>query len=622
MPVAFRDLYPEQKTAVKHHRGPLLVLAGPGTGKTLVLTHRIAYLVNTLKVDPQEIMAATFSRKAAMEMSKRLNCFKGFEETQPQVSTLHAAALRTLGEMGSSSKYLLDNDEIRMLIMDAAEDIGLYASAHELKELKNEIELLKAKNTLPNEIRCMNTEARTLKTLYERYEELLNFHSAIDLSGLIMKVVRILSSSGFNPEGKIKHLLIDEYQDINQSEFEFIQILAKNVENLFVVGDDDQSIYGWRGADPNIIRKFEQDFQDAEVEILEKSHRCTDNILKGARAIVSKDPDYTPKRISSIKGAGSPIHILWSKSWTAEALWIADWIKDNLAKGLFRPRDIVILSKSPKLADFLAEEQLSRLGIDTVYWRAGGLFSQKIVRDILAHVRFIVDREDNLALRRCMKTPTGHGIGKKAVLQLRRIAEKDSCSFWEVLIEADRHTMLRTWRRCIDRFVTKIEQLDNKSSELKLDETIQLIAKELNASRLAAVDKLKSFAQSLSNNVDLEDFFSEVNKNRGLDLAEGAPEPEEEKDAVTIMSMHSAKGLQYDVVFLLGMDQGIMPDPTQGENEQRRLCYVAMTRAQKELFLCTAKLRKGPAVRGMTFYKPSRFLSEIPKEHRELIRNF
>lgn len=619
MPVAFKDLYPEQKTAVKHQKGPLLVLAGPGTGKTLVLTHRVAYLVNNLKVDPQEIMAVTFSRKATMEMSKRLKGFQGFEETQTQISTLHAAALHTLGEMGSSSKYLLDNDEARMLIMDAAEDVGLYASAYELKNIKNKIELLKARNTLPNEIQCVNTEAKMLKTLYERYEELLNFHRAVDLSGLIMKAVRILSLSGLNPEAKIRHLLIDEYQDINQSEFEFIQILAQKVESLFVVGDDDQSIYGWRGADPDIIGKFEQDFQDAEVEILEKSHRCTDNILKGAQAIVSKDPNHTPKRSSSIKGAGSPIHILWSKSWTVEALWIADWIKDNLSKGLFRPRDIVILSKSPKLADFVAEEQLGRLGIDTVYWRTGGLFSQKIVLDILAHIRLIVDREDNLALRRCMKTPTGLGIGKKAMLQLRRIAEKNSCSFWEILVGANRYTELHTWRRCIDRFVTKIEQLNNKSSELTVDEAIHLIAKELKASKLSATDKLKSFAQSLSNDVDLEDFLSEVNKNRGLDLAGGVPEPEEEKDAVTVMSMHSAKGLQYDVVFLLGMDQGIMPDPTQGENEQRRLCYVAMTRAQKELFLCTARLRKGPAVRGMTFYRPSRFLSEIPKDHREII---
>lgn len=226
-----------------------------------------------------------------MEMSKRLKGFQGFEETQTQISTLHAAALHTLGEMGSSSKYLLDNDEARMLIMDAAEDVGLYASAYELKNIKNKIELLKARNTLPNEIQCVNTEAKMLKTLYERYEELLNFHRAVDLSGLIMKAVRILSLSGLNPEAKIRHLLVDEYQDINQSEFEFIQILAQKVESLFVVGDDDQSIYGWRGADPDIIGKFEQDFQDAEVEILEKSHRCTDNILKGAQAIVSKDPD-------------------------------------------------------------------------------------------------------------------------------------------------------------------------------------------------------------------------------------------------------------------------------------------------------------------------------------------
>jgi DNA helicase-2/ATP-dependent DNA helicase PcrA len=599
----------------------LLVLAGPGTGKTEVLTHRIAYLVNNKNVCPEKILAITFSRKAASEMTERLKNFNGFEKNQPQISTLHAEALRILSGMWSNNMFLLDDDETWLLIMDAAEDIGLNLRARELRNLERAIGLQKANNRLPNEILCINKQTRTLKKLYERYEELLNFNRAIDLDGLISKTVRVLHLSGFGYKPKIRHVLVDEYQDINQAEFEFIQILAKNVDSLFVVGDDDQSIYGWRGADPNIIRRYQQDFQGAKVEILEESHRCTENILKGAQAIVSKDPNYQHKPLRSVKGEGSPIHILVSKSWTAEAIWIANWIRDSLSKDLYKPSKIAILCKTLKLADFLAE-QLRIAGIDYVYWRSGGLFTQDVVRDILAHIRLIIDKEDNLALRRCMRTATGQGIGKTGISKIRRIAEKHLCSLWEVLINSDKYIEIQRWRRHIKRFVTKIQELENKSSKLKLNETIHLIAKEIGASKKDGVDKLEGFAKSLPIDTSLEDFLAEVNKNRGLDLAGGVPEPEEEKDAVTIMSMHSAKGLTYDVVFLLGMEEGIFPDSTQDINEQRRLCYVAMTRARKELFLCCSKARKGPPAKGLTFYNPSSFLYAIPKDHREVITNY
>ena len=607
-----------QKKVIKHKSGPMLVLAGPGTGKTEVLTQRVAYLVEKENVKPEEILAATFSRKAASEMVERLKKFKGFEKNQPRISTLHAEALHVLSGM-VNNMYLLDDNETRILMMDAAEDLRLNLSAWQLRDLERAIGLQKANNKLPNEILCINNQNRVLKRLYERYEKLLRFNHAIDLDGLIMKVVRALSSTGLSHDTKIRHVLVDEYQDINQVEFEFIKILAKNVGSLFVVGDDDQSIYGWRGADPNIIRCFPKDFQDVQVAILQESHRCTGHILKGAQAIVSKDPNYQYKPLTSVRGDGSPIHILVSKSYTAEALWIAKWIRESISSGLFKPSKIAILCKTLRLADFLPE-QLRIVGIDFVYWRRGGLFTRDVVRDILAHIRLLIDKEDNLALRRCLRTKTGLGIGRAGVLQIRRIAEKRSCSLWEVMVNANKYTKLQRWRGHIRRFVTKIQELQNKLAKLELSKATHSVAKEVGASG-SDVDKLKEFAKSLPTDTNLEEFLAEINKNRGLDLAGGVSEPEEEKEAVTIMSMHAAKGLTYDVAFLLGMEEGIFPNPTQGINEQRRLCYVAMTRAREELFLCYSKFLKGPPVRGLKFCNPSSFLSEIPRTDKEVIRN-
>jgi len=616
VPVSFDKLYPKQKKVIKHHSGPLLVLAGPGTGKTEVLTQRVAYLTNKKNVNPKEILAITFSRKAAREMAERLENFEGFEDNQPRVSTLHAEALRILS--GMANLYLLDDDETSLLMMDAAEDLGLNLGARQLRNQERAIGLQKANNKLPNELLCINNQTRFLKKLYERYEELLGFNHAIDLDGLIMRVVRALSSTGRSNGSKIRHVLVDEYQDINQVEFKFIQILAKNVSSLFVVGDDDQSIYGWRGADPNIIRSFLKDFQGAQIEILEESHRCTDHILKGAQAIVSKDPNFQFKPLRSVKGDGSPISVLVSKSWTAEAIWIAKWISDGLSNGL-KPSKTAILCKVLKLADFLPE-QLRIVGVDSVYWRSGGLFAQDVIRDILAHVRLLIDKEDNLALRRCMHTSTGQGVGKTGVRKVRRIAERHSCSLWQIIVNYNKYANIQRWRHHLKRFSTKIQQLENKSSQLKLNEIINLIAKEIGKSG-KSVEMLKHFAKSMPPDTDLEDFLAEVNRNRGLDIAGGVPEPEEEKEAVTIMSMHAAKGLTYDVVFMLGMEEGIFPDPTQDINEQRRLCFVAMTRARKELFLCYSRALKGPPSRGLRFCNPSSFLPAIPKEHRKIIAN-
>jgi len=619
LPIPFQRLYPKQKKVIVHKGGPLLVFAGPGTGKTEVLTHRAAFLTDSCGVDPKHILALTFSRKAAKEMTERLKDFAVFEDNQPRASTLHAEAFRVMNCIGGGKKYLLGEDETRLLMADAAIDIGLCGKATELRKLQREIGLLKANCGCPADIMVNDEHTENLKKLYERYESLLSFNNAIGLDGLVMEVVRDLSSGKKNFRSESRHLLVDEYQDINQAEFQFIKILSQNTDSIFAVGDDDQSIYGWRGADPNIIRNFDKDFNGAQVEMLEESHRCTGHILKGAQAIVSKDPQYKYKPITSTKGDGSPIHLLVSKSWTVEGIWIAKWIGNAISKGQYKPSEVVVLSKMIDLADFLGE-QLRIAGIDTVYWRPSRLFTNESVLGILAHVRLIADKEDNLAVRRCLGTPTGEGVGEKGVRIIRHLAEKNSCPLWQIVLKAQQYPELKRWHDSLASFVYEIQIMEEASSNQKVNETIRMIAKKISASG-SAVDHLDKFAGSLPQEMDLEDFLDEVNRNRGLDLAGGVAEPEEEKEAVTIMSMHSSKGLTYGVAFLLGLEEGIFPDPGQSLNEQRRLCYVAMTRAKRELFMCYCRALKGKPARGLKFYEPSSFLNDIPAEHRDIIHN-
>lgn len=619
MSVQFSQLSSSQKKVVEHKSRKLLVLAGPGTGKTEVLTHRILYLINKKNVGPDEITAITFSRKAANEMSERLSKALGLEKEELHVSTLHAESLRLLKKMGRGPRFLVADGEAKLLIRDATEDLGYTLTARELKSLESKIDLFKANNQLPNDVK-----AGFARDVYERYEELLEFNGAIDLNGLVLRVVRALSSgdanSFSNNAGQEGNLLVDEYQDINRAEYELIKILAEGATSFLVVGDDDQSIYGWRGADPDLIRNFEQCFPNCQTELLKESFRCPGHILKGAYGVVSKDPNCIQKPLRSPKGNGPPIYILASKSWSVEALWITDWIKEYLSKDKTKPTDIVVLTKTLNLAEFLFG-QLRREKIKATYWRSGGVLSDKNVLDILAHIRLILDKEDNLALRRCMKTPTGHGIGVTAERKLRRLAEKNKCSLWKIMTNSQEFDQLRRWTKSLASFVSGITEMEDESSKLELVQIVQFIARELGTQRLSNVEKLKVFAKSVSKDCDLNSFLRELNKHRSMDLAGGGPEPETEEEAVAIMSMHSAKGLGYKVVFILGMDNKIMPDLNQDENEQRRLCYVAMTRAKENLFLCHAKARKGPAAKGLSFYKPSKFLWDIPKKHVKVINN-
>jgi DNA helicase-2/ATP-dependent DNA helicase PcrA len=611
MSVPFDKLSDQQKALVKQEKGPLLVIAGPGTGKTEVLTHRVADLIAERKVSPDRILAITFGRKAAREMIERLSGMPKLQNAKLNVSTLHAESLKLLKEIGLGRKFLVADDEARLIVQDAAYDTIFGQDRKTLKTLADKLKLWKARNIIPSEV-----TDEDLQKFYRRYEELLDFNNAIDLDGLVLRVVR---AQGFEEVSFPDHLLVDEYQDINQAEYELIRILARNTHGLFVVGDDDQSIYSWRGAEPEIIRRFGKDFAGASVEVLKESRRCFGHILAGAYSIVSRDPACIPKSVCSSKGDGPPIHILLSKSYSVEAYWITNWIKDHLSKNPTKPSEIVILVTTPKLAESLVA-QLKIEKIEATYWRPGGFISDKDVIDVLAHIRLVADKTDNLALRRCF-TAASYRVGLAAQRLLRHIAEKEGCSLWEVLVNARKFRELDRWRQPFAEFVIGVNRMEADFSRLKKGEIIRSVAKRIGVDQKVNVNRLRDFAESIPDEVSLQDFLSSINSLRGVDIEGGGAEPEEGKEAVAIMTMHSAKGLGYKIVFILGMDENILPDPRRDECEQRRLCYVAMTRAKQELFLCHSKMRIGPVARGHSFYSPSGFLGNIPPEHRELIYN-
>ncbi len=616
MSISYNQLSTSQKRVVSHSARTLLVLAGPGTGKTEVLTHRIIHLINSLHALPQEILAVTFSRKAAKEMKDRVSTSLGVDAENIRISTLHAESLRILGGAHAASKFLASDDEVRMLMQDAIDDTGV--SGMNLGECQTWVRLRKAESRLPAEIVPNDDSTADMKKIYTRYEELLDFNRANDLDSLVLRVLRVLPGieEESDPTSYIKHLLVDEFQDINEGERQLIHVLSQHASTIFAVGDDDQSIYSWRGADPTIIRNFAADFA-GQVEILQESNRCTDHILQGAKVIASNASGYIPKSLVSARGLGEPIHILSSRSENSEAFWIAREISGRLSAREWSLARIAIICKRLDLADPLVK-RLRREGINNILWAPKGVTSDESVGEVMSHLRVLADQSDNLAVRRCLEGRSGAGLGKKGVTELRLIAESGKKSLWATAKDAANQPKLRKWSLALQRFCHTVETLLTQTAGLNPPDTIRRVVDRLRMRQTPIVANLMQFATSLQE-LSVSGFVDEVQKNRSLDLAGGASEPSAgNSQSLSIMSMHASKGLTFDTVFILGMENGILPDFRGDDGEQRRLLYVAMTRARNSLYLCTSKRR----IIGRTnFFTPSRYISEIPAEHLSEISN-
>ena len=611
MPVTWEQLSDTQKRIIQHIKGPMLVFAGPGTGKTEVLTQRIAYLIKQ-GVSSEEILAITFTKKARNEMIDRLSEFEGLEDTDFNVSTLHGTAIKVMGEHDYLRNYLAASDETKMVFDDAVSDILGNRSYTERKELFSWVELQKAKN-----IRCHECEDGDNKNLYSRYEELLEYNDVQDLSGVILNTVDLLNSLGSLHVPEHKHLLVDEYQDINHTEYDFIKYLSKNAESIFFVGDDDQSIYGWRGADPQILHDFAKDF-NGKIETIEHSRRCTGYILNGAIEIVNKCKIYHPKKLSSVKGAGNKINVLVSSKNDKEAEWISNKILELTKDKEIILNDIAIITKQLNRADEINKSCL-RKGIKVNYWRPNQIFRDVYVRNIISLSRLICDKSDNLALRQALLSIKDFGIGEKGTNNLRKVAEKHDVPLWEILRNRNHLRECSFWGERYVKFADRIESIEKDIENKPVHECVDIFSKIYLEKKTDNIEQLYEFSKKIPDESSLEAFIQEFNNKRGLDF--GTADVDLEENAVNIMSLHASKGLGFKVVFVVGMEDNFFPNPEQDIDEQRRLCYVAMTRAKENLYMCYSQNITGPVAQGFRAYRYSSFLLEIPEDYRLTISN-
>jgi len=605
----------EQQNIITESIGkPTLVLAGPGTGKTELLAQKILHLLKKNLASKDEITGITFTTKASEQMKKRLTELGLSPEDHPLICTLHSLSVRMLKEKGNEIGIpedftIADEYESSLVLEDTILDVNPNVRG-KIKQYSNKILLSKANRKSPDDFKN-----GLFKKIYTRYQELLRFHSALDFQDLILEACRLLETSDEAKhyyQAKSKNLLIDEFQDINRAEYSLVKLLANKGNGLFVVGDDKQSIYGWRGGDPEIILGFTQDFEGAIERPMTICFRCPEKIIRGADEFIKRDPPLNPYRRDS-----EPIKILDCKSDVQEARYISEWIESGIKDNQYNPKDIAILYRGGDIADKIAEN-LTRVNIPII---RPSPEETKHMREFIACLRLIVDRRDSLALRVCLASKLAKGIGSKAIKNFRDYAETNKCSLWDAVIIAQSDDSFRRWHKPIKAFIQLFEDLSATASKVKLNKLLSDVAKAFGYEKEPRIIDMIEKSKQVPDDWSLYDFIQEIRGLKGEKNADPRESGEEEADAVLFITMHSVKGLEKKVIFVLGMEKGSFPQLDGDIEEQRRLFYVAMTRAKERLFLCYAKKREGKTAQGFNFYDRSPFIYDIPDSYREFIQS-
>ncbi len=641
------ELNPAQREAVAATEGPVLVVAGAGSGKTRVLTYRIAHLIRDLGVAPDSILAITFTNKAAEEMRNRVARLVGRATRAMWVSTFHSACVRILRReaprLGYRSGFsIYDEDDSVRLVTMCIKDLDLDLKRFPPKGIKETIS--RAKNELIDfESYATSNQGfyhEQVSDIYRLYQQRLLEASAMDFDDLLMITVELL---GAFPEvaehyqERFRYILVDEYQDTNRAQYALVKILAAQHRNLCVVGDGDQSIYRWRGADIRNIEDFEKDYPDARIVVLDQNYRSTSRILDAANAVISNNPRRTPKHLWSDRGTGDLVIRFEGEDEHDEAGFVADEV-ERLVEGGFNQSDVAVFYRTNAQSRVI-EEVLVRRGVPYRVIGSVKFYERKEIRDALAYLRAIVNPDDAVALKRIINEPK-RGIGSTSVAHLDRFAQDHRIGFGEALHRATEIPQLtgRAQRQILE-FAGMLDLIRMKADtggigaavEAVLHDTGYLAALEAERSieALGRIENLRELGSaatefristegavvdgvewdSLSNLARLELFLETVSlQNETDELEDGA-------GAVTLMTIHNAKGLEYPAVFLVGMEDGVFPhartlsDPAELE-EERRLAYVGMTRARDRLYLTSAWKRM---LFGASNYNtPSRFLKEVP----------
>lgn len=623
----------KQKEAVLATEGPCLVIAGAGSGKTKVLTHKIAYLISEKNVKPYNILAITFTNKAASEMKQRVEKIVGDVAQEMWMGTFHSICVRILrrfiDRIGFDTSFLIfDTSDQKTVVKECLKALNIDDKTFSDRSVLSEISNAKNEMLTPKAYQAKYSgEFRKEKIgqVYELYQKRLRENNAIDFDDIINYTIDILSE---NPDvlqyytEKFKYVLVDEYQDTNKAQFTLVTILASRYGNITVVGDNDQGIYSFRGADISNILNFEKDFPGTKIIKLEQNYRCTGNILKAANAVIKHNENKYEKKLWTENEEGSLPCLYQAEDEYDEANYVVKQIEHLKTEEYLKPKDFVILyrmnAQSRAIEDILRRENIP-------YKIVGGLkfYERKEIKDTIAYLRLIHNTSDNLSLKRIINEPK-RGIGKTSLDKIQEISDRTGTSMYEIIKHAEEFDLNRV-KANAEEFINLIEDLRLKKQELSISE---LLKEVLNKSGYTRALELENTVEAETRMQNLEEFltvaieFEEESADNTLPeflesitLSSDVDEMQDEDNTVTLMTLHSAKGLEFPVVFLVGMEEGIFPgyksigEPKELE-EERRLFYVGITRAKQFLHLTCAKHR---TIFGSTSYNAvSRFIKEIP----------
>ena len=625
----------KQKEAVLATEGPCLVIAGAGSGKTKVLTHKIAYLMSEKYIKPWNILAITFTNKAANEMKERVEKLVGEAAKDMWIGTFHSICVRILRKyidrLGFDHSFLIfDTSDQRTLIKECMKalkiDDKMFTDRSILAEISNgKNEMLEPKAYQVKYAGDYRKEI--IGRVYELYQQKLKENNAIDFDDIINYTIKILTENEDALEyytNKFQYVLVDEYQDTNKAQFTLVTILASKHGNITVVGDNDQGIYSFRGADISNILNFERDFPGTKLIKLEQNYRCTGNILKAANSVIKHNENKYEKKLWTENDEGSLPVIHKADDEYDEGRYIVEEINHLRREEYFKYSDFVVLYRMNSQSRAI-EEILRREGIP--YKIVGGLkfYERKEIKDIISYLRLIYNFSDNISLRRIINEPK-RGIGKTSIDNIQEISDKTGLSMFDIIKHADEYGLNRV-KSNADEFVKVIEELRGKIEELSISE---LIKETLNKTGYVKALEQENTTEAETRIENLEEFLTvaiefeeEEAENtladflEGITLSSDIDGMEDTDDSVTLMTLHSAKGLEFPVVFLVGLEEGIFPgnksigEPKELE-EERRLFYVGITRAKQFLYLTCAKKR---TIFGSTSYNQiSRFINEIPSD--------
>ena len=624
----------KQKEAVLATDGPCLVIAGAGSGKTKVLTHKIAYDIES-GIKPWNILAITFTNKAANEMKERIEKLIGDAAKDLWMGTFHSICVRILrryiDRIGYKTDFVIfDTSDQKTLIKECLKtlkvDDKIFTDRGVLSEISNgKNEMLEPKAYGVKY--AGDFRKKTIAEIYELYQRRLRENNAIDFDDIINFTIKILSE---NPDvldyytEKFKYILVDEYQDTNKAQFTLVSLLASKYGNVTAVGDNDQGIYSFRGADISNILNFERDFPGTKIIKLEQNYRCTGNILKAANAVIKHNENKYDKKLWTENEEGHLPCIYCGEDEYDEGRYIVEQINHLKTEEYYKNSDFTILYRMNAQSRAI-EDILMREGIP--YKVIGGLkfYERKEIKDIIAYLRLIHNSADNLSLKRIINEPK-RGIGKTSIDQIQEISDKTGNSMYEIIRNAQEYGLTRVFSNSRD-FIEQIEYLKSKKDELKISDLIKETLNKTgytkaleNENSVEAETRIENLEEFLTVAIEFEEESADNTLAEFLEnitLSSDIDGMEDQDDSVTLMTLHSAKGLEFPVVFLVGMEEGIFPGyksigEPQALEEERRLFYVGITRAKQYLYLTCAKHR---TIFGSTSYNQvSRFVKEIPEE--------